>query len=118
MSTSTLPPSIFELPHIPLPSNNRQTATLIEQAETENILAELLAITSSDADDESATSRIAGSSTSVLRRGEHNVFLGSNLDGLPAPYVALDASRPWLLYWTGHSLDILGIALDDTLKAR
>lgn len=27
---------------------------------------------------------------------------------MPSGYVSLDASRPWLLFWTLHSLELLG----------
>jgi protein farnesyltransferase subunit beta len=121
MTTQIDPPSIYDLPQTPLPSDNHPTSTLLEQIDTENVISELLSIVSPptfstkiqpvDGDVDSAA-------PSVLRRGEHNVFLGSNIAGLPAPYVALDASRPWLIYWIGHSLDIMGISLDETLRTR
>ncbi|TKA33952.1 hypothetical protein B0A54_15132 [Friedmanniomyces endolithicus] len=34
-----------------------------------------------------------------LRRKPHADFLRSCLGDLPAPYAAMDASRPWLFYW-------------------
>ena len=104
-STPTLTPSIYDLPHTSLPSNSHPTATLTEQSETEQLISDLLALTDLSA-------------THALRKQEHNVFLASTLYKLPSGYVSLDASRPWLLYWTAHSLDLLGIALDQEIKNR
>ncbi|KAI7338795.1 hypothetical protein KC315_g1596, partial [Hortaea werneckii] len=35
-----------------------------------------------------------------LRRKAHADFLRTSLGPLPAPFAAMDASRPWLFYWT------------------
>ncbi|KAK5173994.1 CAAX farnesyltransferase (FTase) subunit beta [Saxophila tyrrhenica] len=43
-----------------------------------------------------------------LRREQHVNFLHSQLGPFPAPYVAIDASRPWFFYWTMAGLSILG----------
>ena len=43
-----------------------------------------------------------------LRRKEHEAFLRAQLVKLPAPYVAIDASRPWFFYWTMAGLSFLG----------
>lgn len=43
-----------------------------------------------------------------LRRKEHARFLHSQLENLPAPFVAMDASRPWLFYWVTAGLGFLG----------
>jgi protein farnesyltransferase subunit beta len=103
-----LAPSITSLPHIPLPSNSSPSATLDEQAETEQLI-KLLIDTIPPLDSTEPT---------VLRKAEHSAFLASSLFKLPAGYVALDASRPWLLFWTLHSIDLLGIAIDDNVKRR
>jgi protein farnesyltransferase subunit beta len=105
---TALAPSITSLPHVPLPSNHHPSDTLHEQADTEDLLRELL----------DTIAPLDGPEPTTLRRGEHNVFLGSTLFKLPAGYVALDASKPWLFFWTLHSLDILGISLDQELKKR
>lgn len=44
----------------------------------------------------------------ALRREAHKKFLLKQLDQLPAPYAAIDASRPWLFYWTMAGLSFLG----------
>jgi protein farnesyltransferase subunit beta len=43
-----------------------------------------------------------------LRREQHINFLHTTLGNLPAPYVALDAARPWLFYWGFSGLTVLG----------
>jgi protein farnesyltransferase subunit beta len=103
-----LAPSIYSLPHVPLPSNSHPTPTLTEQAETESLIERLLSI----------TAPLDAPNGTTLRTAEHNKFLASTLFKLPAPYVALDASKPWLLFWTLQSLDILGIGVDQTIKDR
>lgn len=43
-----------------------------------------------------------------LARKRHVQFLHKNLRKLPAPYVAADASRPWMFYWVLAGLHALG----------
>eukprot|EP00741_Cyanophora_paradoxa_P021298 tig00021348_g20558.t1 len=42
-----------------------------------------------------------------LKRDETVKFLLKGLVNLPAGFVSLDASRPWLCYWILHALDLL-----------
>lgn len=51
-----------------------------------------------------------------LRKEEHVDFLQENLSQFPAPFVGLDASRPWLVYWGLMGLYFLGE--DVTLRRR
>jgi protein farnesyltransferase subunit beta len=44
----------------------------------------------------------------ALNRSKHATFLKAMLGELPAPYVAMDASRPWIFYWTMGGLSFLG----------
>ena len=44
----------------------------------------------------------------TLARDAHIGYLVRALDGLSSSHLSLDASRPWLLYWALHSLDLLG----------
>jgi protein farnesyltransferase subunit beta len=53
-----------------------------------------------------------------LRRFDHIKFLHSNLAKLPAPYVALDASRPWMFYWSLAGMAMLGENIQDKYKQR
>lgn len=43
-----------------------------------------------------------------LHRTAHATFLKNALNPLPAGYVVVDASRPWLFYWTLAGLSFLG----------
>ncbi|KAF2479192.1 terpenoid cyclases/protein prenyltransferase alpha-alpha toroid [Neohortaea acidophila] len=43
-----------------------------------------------------------------LRRTQHAAFLHAQFEPLPAPYVAIDASRPWFFYWVLSGLSALG----------
>ncbi len=80
------------------------TETSEEEAQTLASVLELLLCPEKDLD---------------LRRGTHADYLEGPLgDGLPAGFGTLDASRPWLLYWLLHSLDLLGQSLSQTLVAR
>lgn len=108
-------PSVFSLPRGRVPSDGVYTDTLLEQRDTEDKLAGVLAdVAPALVPREPAT---AGGTT-ALRKSEHALFLHSTFYRLPAPYVALDASRPWLMYWTVHSLDLLGVGLDPETAER
>jgi protein farnesyltransferase subunit beta len=43
-----------------------------------------------------------------LRREQHIKYLHASLEDLPAPFVALDAARPWVFYWALNGLSTLG----------
>lgn len=47
-------------------------------------------------------------STPELAKQKHVVFLTNMLGRLPNGYTGLDASRPWILYWTLMALSLLG----------
>lgn len=44
----------------------------------------------------------------ILNKEAHITFIWDGLEHLPAQFVAMDASRPWLMYWSLMSLYILG----------
>lgn len=46
-------------------------------------------------------------------RGQHVAYALEGVRGLNEGYQGLDASRPWLCYWTIHTLDILGALTDE-----
>lgn len=50
-----------------------------------------------------------------LDRESHIAFVEDKLATFPAPYVATDASRPWLIYWALTSLHFMG---EDVTKYR
>lgn len=43
-----------------------------------------------------------------LEKEEHVQFLQENLAEFPAPFVGIDASRPWMVYWALLGLYLLG----------
>lgn len=58
------------------------------------------------------------SSNQQLLVENHASFLARHLDQLPAKYTSLDASRPWIIYWITHSLNLLKSFQDQTLESR
>ena len=46
-----------------------------------------------------------------LRREAHARYVGGGLAALPAGFTALDASRPWIVFWIVHSLALLDAPL-------
>jgi protein farnesyltransferase subunit beta len=138
MSTTAVPaeqqylahnPSIFSLPHVAHPSDQVPSDTLDEQAETERVISELLLTTAPpvfpNVKRGAKTTGAGGGggagaapTGTVLRKGDHLGFFQQLFFKLPAHYVALDASRPWLMYWSVHSFDLMGVALDQNTKDR
>lgn len=107
-------PSIQELPRLQQPSDGVYTGTLEEQRDTEEAIADCL-----DTQQPADVPRLGlHDATTTLRSGEHSKFLGSTLLSLPGQYVALDASKPWLIFWTVHSFDLLGVLLPQPIKNR
>lgn len=54
-----------------------------------------------------------------LKRLAHERFLFSPLyEGLNRWFVALDASKPWLIYWILQSLDLLGVDIPGEIKEK
>ncbi|KAG7166951.1 protein farnesyltransferase subunit beta-like [Homarus americanus] len=47
----------------------------------------------------------------VLHRERHIAYLKKGLKHLPEGFVSLDASRPWLVYWAVHALELLDVRL-------
>ena len=43
-----------------------------------------------------------------LKRDAHVKFLRKTLEKMPGAYTAMDAVRPWILYWTLTALSLLG----------
>lgn len=125
----TLFPSVYSLPHSFHPSNDRPSPTLLEQANVEALLKQIIettapidpaleAETAIGQPDSSSDSAITELKSADLRRAEHSQYLAYNLFDLPGRAVHGDASRPWLIYWVAHSLDLLGTGLGDDVKKR
>lgn len=53
-----------------------------------------------------------------LDRKKHIAYLKKGLNGLGHWGSAVDASKPWLVYWIFHSLDLLEYQFDDALIER
>ncbi|KAK8735797.1 hypothetical protein OTU49_005318 [Cherax quadricarinatus] len=47
----------------------------------------------------------------ILHRERHITYLKKGLKNLPEGFVSLDASRPWLVYWAVHALELLDVKL-------
>lgn len=107
-------PSIHDLPRVQHPADGVYTQTLDDQRDTEEAIGEAL--------DDQPPADVPGAglkdATTTLRSGEHVKFLGNTLFSLPAGFVALDASKPWLMFWTVHSFDLLGVLLPQDVKNR
>lgn len=53
-----------------------------------------------------------------MNRKAHVSYLKKGLNGLGSWGAALDASKPWVLYWILHALDLLEVSLDSTTIQR
>ena len=53
----------------------------------------------------------------MLLRAAHIQYLQNGIGQLPASFVSLDASRPWIVYWIAHSLSLLDAKLPDKPNA-
>ena len=51
----------------------------------------------------------------ILMRRKHVNYLHGGLHTLPAGFISLDASRPWICYWIVHSLALLQAPFPDTM---
>jgi protein farnesyltransferase subunit beta len=59
------------------------------------------------------------SKDSKLKKFKHEKFLSEPLfEGLNHWFVALDASKPWIIYWILNALDLLGIELSKEIQER
>lgn len=57
-------------------------------------------------------------SRNFLLREEHVAFLEKSLVSLPVQFVSLNSSKPWLLYWILHSMELLNVEIqDESVKA-
>lgn len=114
--------SVLTLPLEPTPNDGLPTATSDEQVATETLIRSLLDGLRNDFRDDSDTSSSSHASppsSLVLDTSLHSRWLkGMMTAHLPAPYVSLDASRPWILYWCAHSLALMGYELDKETKQR
>jgi len=80
----------------PVKTDGIETETSKEQKRLERMCGELL---------ESFT----GPEEAELKIDAHTRYLIRGLTHLPAGYSSLDASRPWILYWILHSMELIGM---------
>ena len=59
-----------------------------------------------------------GESFSLLLREKHLRYCRRGLEKLGRGFTALDASKPWLMYWMIHSISLLDGEIPDSLKDR
>jgi len=81
-------------PFAPVKTDGLDTFTSEEQKRLERLCGELLSRLPAD--------------RAYLHRNEHFEYLVQGLSRLPGGYASLDASRPWILFWILHSLELLG----------
>ncbi|KAK4056940.1 CAAX farnesyltransferase (FTase) subunit beta [Microbotryomycetes sp. JL221] len=104
--------SVLSFAWVPTPTDGLTSDTLTAQLDTEQDISSLLT---------TFMSSNTGSDGALLQRESHVTFLLSFLRAskpLPAGFTALDASRPWLLYWCIHSLALLDRQLDASAQQR
>ena len=88
----------------PTPTDAYPTKTSDLQADTEDILQEVIP---------------PDGAGLVLDKKAHLQFLVRNLvQGFPARYMSQDASQPWLMFWTIQAFSTLQIAIDPDSKQR
>ncbi|ORY42982.1 Farnesyltransferase subunit beta [Leucosporidium creatinivorum] len=99
--------SVLTMPWTPSPSDGVESETLTTQIEVEQTISSLL------------TTHMSSSNSTLLQKHQHLNFLTAILrKPLHPGYTALDASRPWLLYWTLHSMALFEGELDVGGKTR
>jgi hypothetical protein len=54
----------------------------------------------------------------LLMRNDHIAYLNKSLNFISGSYSVLDASRPWMVYWITHSLELLNALPDQAMRAR
>lgn len=116
---------------MPTPLDGVDTPTSDEQAEVESSISSLLepyqqtALASSSSSPPSSSPQsssvlppASALPVPVLNKAYHMAFLRKVLDPLPAPYVAFDSTRCWLIYWVAHSYYLMGTELPEPLRSR
>lgn len=87
----------------PLPPDNLVTKTSISQDETTALCMRFMT------GQESEISQRNSHGIPGLQRSQHISFLKKSLEKYPSRFQGMDASRPWILYWTISALNILGV---------
>jgi protein farnesyltransferase subunit beta len=101
--------SVFSIPlHFTQPPPIQdEVATETSSAQQDNV-AECLPFLKATADTARSPSDFNEHGVPRLDRQEHVAFLHQSLEQFPAAFVAVDASRPWMVYWALMGLYLLG----------
>lgn len=97
-----------------LPPHQRELPAIVDSLETETsrlqeaTLKECLPLLRSLADSSRSPFDFNEFGVPSLEREDHISFLHENLGEFPAPFVGIDASRPWMVYWALSALYMLG----------
>lgn len=128
-------------PLLPTPSDDYKSETSVNQSKTEASILNLLLpwlepeliptslnhlpgfdeTSDDEEEEEKELVREPGSrsiETAILDRSAHMKYLIPSLTRLGPQLVSLDASRPWLMYWTLNSFSILNLGLNSTDRQR
>jgi len=90
---------LFHAMDRPWDKETKRTRTSKEQAEVQKSVLDEFEMVQSSIDDEGGL---------VFFREQHEAYLMTGLKSLSSGYACLDASRPWLVYWIVHGLDLIG----------
>lgn len=99
---SSIPSYFYELPAI-VDSLDTETSRL-----QDDTLKECLPLLRALADPSRNPFDFNAFGIPALEREDHVSFLHDNLEEFPAPFVGIDASRPWMVYWALSALYMLG----------
>ena len=106
---ATLIPSIFSIPlHFTQPSSIRDELTTQTSIAQQDTVAECLPFLNSAEDASKSPFDFNEHGVPRLDRQGHIDFLHESLREFPAGFVAVDASRPWMVYWALMGLYLLG----------
>lgn len=100
--------AVLTMPWTPTPTDGLMTETLTSQLEVEQTISSIL-----------SEAMVDSTRQLELHKDHHLRFITGLLKRPLHPgFVALDASRPWLLYWTVHSLALFEGELDPVARGR
>lgn len=103
----TMPMAVLTMPWVSTPSDGVSSPTLDSQLETERLISTKL------------TEHMGTFAVPTLDKGLHLSYLTGLIRApLSMYFTALDASRPWLVYWVLHSYALLECELDPLGRRR
>ncbi|KAJ2775006.1 CAAX farnesyltransferase (FTase) subunit beta [Coemansia nantahalensis] len=108
-------PPVFSF-HLRYDDNTHETATSQRQGEVEDTIGRIYQRFVEPGS--MAHGGTIDDSRYRLLRAKHEQFVRDALHGLSSGFVVLDASQPWLAFWTLNSLSILGSEISAALRRR